>query len=115
MPRVLLLFLILMLEACSTARKSFVLPENAPGGWHLKETTHEGSKTVGIYEGPGKVTVEVEDVGQQAVAFERAQKTRSQPDSVFFDKDRYFVTVRWDQADREALKMLVRALQKQQL
>ena len=102
-----------LLVACSSASKPFVLPETAPGGWRLKETKHEGVKTLGVYEGAGTVRVEVEDMGVQAVAFERAQRTRSQPDMVFFDKGSYFVIVRWEQADREALKQLVRQLQKQ--
>ena len=38
------------------------------GGWRLKDTKHEGTKTVGVYEGPGTVRVEVEDMGAQAVA-----------------------------------------------
>jgi hypothetical protein len=31
---------------------------------------------------------------------------------VFFDKGTYFVTVRWERADREALKLFVRELEK---
>jgi hypothetical protein len=42
----------------------------------------------------------------------RAQRTRPQPDTVFFDKDGYFVTVRWEGVDREALRQLVRELEK---
>ena len=113
MPRVLLLMLVVLSEACSSGSRPFELPGTAPGGWHLKETRRKGAKTLAVYEGPGTVRVEVEDTGAQAVAFERAQRTRSQPDMVFFDKGAYFVTVRWEQADREALKQLVRTLQKQ--
>jgi len=114
MPRVLLLLVLVVLEACSSAKKPFPLPETTAGGWRLKETRHDGSKTAAVYEGPGIVKVEAEDMGAQAVAFERAQRTRSQPDMVFFDKGSYFVTVRWEKADREALKLLVRELQKPQ-
>jgi hypothetical protein len=106
--------MMLLLVACSNAKKPFVLPETAPGGWRLTETKHEGAKTAGVYEGAGTVRVEVEDMGAQAVAFEKAQRTRSQPDMVFFDKGSYFVIVRWEHADREALRQLVRALQKQE-
>jgi hypothetical protein len=113
MPRVLLLLVLFLLEACSSPAKPFVLPETAPGGWHLRETKREGAKTLGVYEGPGTVRVEAEDMKVSAVAFERAQKTRAEPDMVFFDKGVYFVTVRWEQADRETLKLLVRELQKQ--
>jgi len=112
MPRLLLLLVLILLEACSSGSKPFALPETAPGGWRLKETKHEGAKTLAVYEGSGTVRVEVEDMGAQAVAFERVQRTRSAPETVFFDKDKYFVTVRWEQADRDALRQLVRELQK---
>jgi hypothetical protein len=32
---------------------------------------------------------------------------------VFFDKSRYFVLVKWEQADRKALTTFVRGLQKE--
>jgi hypothetical protein len=112
LTRVLLVALFVLLEACASADKPLVLPETAPGGWRLAETKHEGAKMFAVYRGPGTVHVEVEDMKVQAVAFDRAQKTRPQPDTVFFDRGRYFITVRWEQADREALKQLVRALQK---
>jgi hypothetical protein len=104
--------MVIVTGACSTAKGRFVLPDTAPGGWRLKETKHDGAKTFAVYEGQGTVRVEVEDMGAQAVAFERAQRTRAQPDTVFFDKDGYFVTVRWESADRQALRQLVRELQK---
>ena len=99
---------------CSNAEKPFALPETVPGDWHLKEKKQEGAKTLAVYEGHGTVHVEVEDTKVPAVAFEKAQRTRPQPDTVFFDKGRYFVTIRWEQADRDALKQLVRTLQKQE-
>ena len=114
MARVLLLLMVAMLEACSSTNKPFVLPDTMPGGWRLQETKHEGAKVLGVYRGPGTARVEVEDMRVPAVAFEKAQRTRSQPDMVFFDKGSYFVTVRWEQADRDALKLLVRELQKLQ-
>jgi hypothetical protein len=114
MPRVLFLLLVIVLDGCSGAKKPFKLPEKAPGGWQLKETKKEGAKTLAVYGGPGTARVEIEDMGAQAVAFERAQRTRSQPDMVFFDKGNYFVTVRWEQADRDALRLLVRELEKQE-
>ena len=112
MPRISILLVVLSLGACSSAKKPPVLPQTAAGGWHLKEAKQQQSKTIGIYDGPGSVRVEIEDTGNQAVAFERAQKTRQLPDMVFFDKGPYFVTVTWEKADREALRQLVRELEK---
>ena len=112
MKRLLLLLTMVLLQACSSASKPFVLPQTAPGGWRLTQTKYDGAKTLGVYEGAGVVRVEVEDTGAQAVAFERVQRARPRPDTVFFDRDRYFITVSWEQADRDALKQLVRELQK---
>jgi hypothetical protein len=113
MLRLLPIAILLLLGGCSGAKQSFVLPQTAPGGWHLRETKTEGARTLAVYDGSGTVRVEVDDMKVPAVAFERAQKARPEPDTVFFDKDRFFVTVRWEKADREALKQLMRALQKQ--
>jgi hypothetical protein len=110
MARAFLVPFLMLLAGCSGAKVP-VLPQTTAGGWHLKETKHEQAKTIGIYEGPGTVRVEMEDLGSQAVAFERAQRTRAQPDMIFFDKGKYFVTVRWENADREALKKFVRDLE----
>ena len=106
------MLLVVLLGACAGAKKPPALPETAPGGWHLQEAKQEGSKTIGTYVGPGTVRVEMEDMGSQAVAFERAQRTRARPDMVFFDKGAYFLTVSWEKADRNALKQLLRALEK---
>jgi outer membrane biogenesis lipoprotein LolB len=101
----------LLLAGCRSANKQPVLPETAPGGWHLRETKQEQSKTIGVYEGQGSVRVEVDDTGSQAVAFERAQRTRQRADMVFFDKGVYFVTITWEKADREAVRQLIRDLE----
>jgi hypothetical protein len=45
-------------------------------------------------------------------AFEMTQQWRAAPNTVFFDKGRYFVVVKWEQADRKALTAFVRGMQK---
>jgi hypothetical protein len=101
----------LILSACAR-RKAPALPETAAGGWRLQETKREHSRIMGTYQGPGTVRVEIEDTGSSGTALDRAQRTRAQPDTVFFYKGDYFVTVKWEQADRDALKLLVRDLEK---
>jgi hypothetical protein len=54
----------------------------------------------------------VVDTGASVTAFDLAQRARPRPDTVFFYKENYFVTVKWEGADREALKLLVRDLEK---
>lgn len=66
-----------------------------------------------VYAGPGALTVNLYEAKVSGTAFEMTQHWRATPDTVFFDKARYFVVVKWQQADREALKTFVRALQKQ--
>jgi len=65
------------------------------------------------YEGAGKVTVDLYETKASGTAFEMTQHWRAAPNTVFFDKGRYFVVVKWEQADRNALTAFVRALQKE--
>ncbi len=64
------------------------------------------------YTGAGDLTVDLYEAKVSGTAFEMTQHWRSSPDSVFFDKGKYFVVVKWKQADRAALSAFVRALQK---
>jgi len=105
------LWLVAALGGCARSKEP-VLPESAAGGWRLQETRREPKKTMGTYQGPGTVRVEVVDTGASVTAFDLAQRARPRPDTVFFYKENYFVTVKWEGADREALKLLVRDLEK---
>jgi hypothetical protein len=111
MKRRSLLFLLLMASACSKRKQAPVLPAQAGGGWRLRESKQEGNKTSGTYDGPGILHVEIEDAGSSAAALDRAQRFRPQPDMVFFYKGDYFVTVRWEKAERDALRSFVRDLE----
>lgn len=65
-----------------------------------------------VYSGAGKLTVDVYETKASGVAFEMTQHWRSSGNTVFFDKGTYFAVVKWDQADRAALREFVRALEK---
>jgi hypothetical protein len=67
----------------------------------------------GKYEGAGKLTVDLYEAKVSGTAFEMTQHWREAPNTVFFDKGRYFVVVKWEQADREALTAFVRGLEKE--
>ena len=110
--RRLMVSLCIALGACAPRSRPLSLPETAAGGWSLQETRREQKKITGIYRGPGVVHVEVDDTGASVTAFDRAQRARPQPDTVFFYKGNYFITVKWESADREALRQFVRDLEK---
>jgi hypothetical protein len=100
------------LLACGNrSAQAFTLPQTMPGAWQLQQTTQAGAKTIGIYNGPGSVTVEVENVGSFAAGLDRTQRMRPEANLVFFNQGEYFVTIRWQQADRAALYQLIRKLQ----
>ena len=65
-----------------------------------------------VYEGAGKLTVDLYEAKVSGTAFEMTQHWRASPDTVFFEKGRYFVVVKWERADRQALTGFVRAMQK---
>jgi len=111
--------LTLVLSACSQPARSAasLLPASLGGVWQRKSLRDIPPPRPGItrafeagYEGAGKVTV---DLYETKNAFEMVQHWREAPNTVFFYKGRYFVLVKWEQADRQALTALVRGLQKE--
>ena len=67
---------------------------------------------VAAYEGPGKIEARVYELSRFEVGLDLAQRWRPSADTVFFQQGRYFVVVKWQQADREALQEFVRELGK---
>ncbi|HTQ54590.1 MAG TPA: hypothetical protein VMI94_09040 [Bryobacteraceae bacterium] len=65
------------------------------------------------YDGAGNLTVDLYEARAPGTAFEMTQHWREAADSVFFDKGRYFVVVKWQRADRQALPAFIRELQKE--
>ena len=63
------------------------------------------------YEGPGKIDVRVYVLESAVVGLDLAQRWRPSSDTVFFNRGRYFVVVKWQEADRGALHEFVRALE----
>jgi hypothetical protein len=113
--------LALVLSACSRPSRSTasLLPATVAGAW--QRTSLRGipppKPTIlrafeADYQGAGKLTVDLYEAKVSGTAFEMTQHWRSAPDTVFFDKDRYFVVMKWQQADRPALTAFARAMQK---
>jgi hypothetical protein len=67
---------------------------------------------VAAYEGPGKLEARVYELSRFEVGLDLAQRWRPSADTVFFQQGRYFVVVKWQQADRKALQEFVRELEK---
>jgi hypothetical protein len=66
---------------------------------------------VASYEGPGKLQARVYVLSSPAVGVDLAQRWRPSADTVFFYRDRYFVVVKWQSAERKALEEFVRELE----
>lgn len=66
---------------------------------------------IATYEGPGKLEARAYELDSAGVALDLSQRWRPSADTIFFYHDRYFVVVKWEDADREALKAFVRDLE----
>jgi hypothetical protein len=64
------------------------------------------------YEGPGKIEARVYALDSPAVALELVQRWRPSADTVFFYRGRYFVVLKWQDADRKALQAFMADLEK---
>lgn len=63
------------------------------------------------YEGRGTIQARVYQLSSSAVGSLLAQRWRPSSDTVFFNVGRYFVVVKWQAADRQALQEFLRDLQ----
>jgi hypothetical protein len=125
--------LILALGGCRQARPpADLFPETVAGGWHRTGLTNppasESSDPVprsaiewlqvagyegpgATSEGPGKLQARAYALDSPAVASELVQRWRPSADTVFFDHGRYFVVVKWQEANRQALEAFVREIE----
>jgi hypothetical protein len=62
------------------------------------------------YQGPGKLDVTLYELANSASALDAVQRWRPEANSIFFYRDEYFVVVRYETADRQALNGFVRDL-----
>ena len=67
---------------------------------------------VADYEGPGKLEARVYELDSAAIALDLVQRWRPSADTVFFYRDKYFVVIKWQDADRKALTAFVTELEK---
>lgn len=64
------------------------------------------------YQGPGKLEARVYQLTSSAVGLDLAQRWHPSADTVFFNQGRYFVVVKWQEAERQALQAFVRELER---
>ena len=116
---------------CSACRETPALPpglfpETLADGWQrtaLRElpvsespdpvprTAVERIETAS-YKGPGQIEARVYALTSPSVGVDLAQRWRPSADTIFFNRGRYFVVVKWQLADRQALQRFVRGLDK---
>jgi hypothetical protein len=121
------IFVALALSGCTRNLPAPVFSPVVAGVWKLKasrtlaaDSAPELVRKMGMrgawsatYEGPGSVTVELYELAAPGVGLEIMQNWRPVPDTVVWYTPHYFVVARWQSADREAVKALVRSIQKQ--
>ena len=65
-----------------------------------------------VYQGPGRLEARAYELTSSSVGLDLVQRWRPSADTVFFNPGRYFVVVKWQQADRKALQDFVRELER---
>jgi hypothetical protein len=118
--------LLALAAACRENRAPLgLLAEKAAGGWRrtsLVETPVSDAPDpvprsavtrleTAEYEGPGKLEVRLYELTSPEDGVTLAQRWRPSADTVFFNGGRFFVVIKWEQAEREALRSFVRELQ----
>jgi hypothetical protein len=102
-----------------------LFPELAAGEWHrtslhdlpagespdpVPRTSIDRIQTA-TYQGPGKLEARVYQLTSPAVGLDVVQRWHPSADTVFFNQGRYFVVVKWQEAERNALRAFVRELE----
>jgi hypothetical protein len=100
-----------------------LFPEMADGGWRRtwvgdvpdsRDPVPRGAvdaSRAAAYKGPGTLDVRAYQLSSPAVGLDLAQRWRPSADTVFFNQGVYFVVVKWQSADRQALQAFVRQME----
>lgn len=64
------------------------------------------------YAGPGKLEARAYELDSAAVGVDLARRWRPSSDTVYFSRGRWFVVVKWQQADRGALEAFLQDVER---
>jgi hypothetical protein len=106
----------MLLAACAAAPpRQPGIPDSVSPGWKLTSLT----KSAGTpdcwnaeYSGPGNAEVKICWYQASGSAFDAVQRTSAEAQAVKFQKDHYFVLVKWNNVPKANLAALIRAIQK---
>jgi hypothetical protein len=124
--RLILCLLALTLLSCGSSKPPAPLFPGTVGPWKLKqaadlaaERAPDAIRKLGIrragsatYEGPGTLDVRIYELTSPAAAFEAEQQWRPVADTVAVHKDSLFTVVHWQGADRAAVSVFIREMEK---
>jgi len=119
------LLLAVILAACRPSAPLNLFPETVAGVWQRRAVrellvsdapdpvprTSVRRLEAASYEGAGKLDARAYELTASAVALDLAQRWQPSADTVFFYRGRYFVVVKWDQAERKALQEFIREVE----
>lgn len=119
------MWLALGLSACGSKSTlpADLFPETADGGWRRtwmgdvpdsRDPVPRGAvdySRAAAYKGPGALDVRAYQLSSPSVGLDLAQRWRPSADTVFFNQGVYFVVVKWQSADRQALEAFVRQME----
>ena len=118
--------LLAALSACGARRKAPAVFPDTLAGWtrtSLRDLSVSDapdpvprnsvvSVQAAQYEGMGKLEARAYELTGSAAGLDIAQRWRPSADTVFFWAQRWFVVIRWQEADRRALQEFTSALEK---
>jgi hypothetical protein len=65
-----------------------------------------------VYDGPGKLEARAYELTSSAVGLDLVQRWRPSADTIFVNPGRFLLVVKWEKADRQALREFVSEMQK---
>ncbi len=113
------------LAACRRTAPADLFPRTAAGGWRLAALRVTSASNapdpvprsavqrvqIAAYEGPGKLEARAYELDSPAAGADLQRRWRPASDTVFFARAQYFIVIKWQSADRQALRAFVRELE----
>jgi hypothetical protein len=116
-----------LLSGCGGRRRTVVevFPETVAGSWRRKQRreaplaeapdpvprTAVRRLEIAEYEGSGKLEARAYELTSTGVGVDLAQRWRPSADTIFFQAGDYFVVIKWQDADRQALHAFTREIE----